>query len=101
QFTPATDGMSIAELVRLGRFPWLGMLGRAGGRDRAAVAAALARTGLAAMAERRVDTLSGGERQRAYVAMLLAQEARCLLLDEPTSALDIAHQTELVDLLAE
>lgn len=101
QFTPATDGMSVAELVRLGRYPWHGMLGRVGPGDRAAVEAALQRTGLVAMAGRRVDTLSGGERQRAYVAMLLAQQAGCLVLDEPTSALDIAHQTELVDLLAD
>lgn len=46
-----------------------------------------------------VDTLSGGERQRVWLAMLVAQDAECLLLDEPTSALDIAHQIEVLSLV--
>ena len=43
--------------------------------------------------------LSGGERQRAWIAMLVAQDSRCLLLDEPTSALDIAHQVDVLALV--
>nr|MBA2815657.1 Iron(3+)-hydroxamate import ATP-binding protein FhuC [Candidatus Pantoea persica] len=46
-----------------------------------------------------MDSLSGGERQRAWLAMLVAQNSRCLLLDEPTSALDIAHQVEVLALI--
>jgi iron complex transport system ATP-binding protein len=46
-----------------------------------------------------VDTLSGGERQRAWLAMMLAQDTRCILLDEPTSALDIANETCVLALL--
>ncbi|MDI5676689.1 ATP-binding cassette domain-containing protein, partial [Salmonella enterica subsp. enterica serovar Anatum] len=48
---------------------------------------------------RLVDSLSGGERQRAWIAMLVAQDSRCLLLDEPTSALDIAHQVDVLALV--
>ncbi|MFS8037021.1 ABC transporter ATP-binding protein [Xanthobacter sp. AM11] len=104
QFTPATDAMSVRELVALGRYPWHGALGRFGAADAAAVEAAIARTGLARLAGRAVDSLSGGERQRAWLAMMLAQlkhgaGPRCLLLDEPTSALDIAHQMELLAIL--
>lgn len=99
QFTPAADGMTVAELARLGRFPWHGPFGRFGAEDAAKVAAALADTGLEALSHRRVDTLSGGERQRAWLAMLLAQDPRCLLLDEPTSALDLAHQVEVLRLV--
>jgi ferric hydroxamate transport system ATP-binding protein len=51
------------------------------------------------MADRLIETLSGGERQRAWIAMLIAQDSRCLLLDEPTSALDIAHQVEVLSLI--
>ncbi|WP_029004557.1 ATP-binding cassette domain-containing protein [Azorhizobium doebereinerae] len=99
QFTPATDGMSVRELVALGRFPWHGTLGRFTAEDAAKVERAIARTDLAALAGRTVDSLSGGERQRAWVALMLAQDPRCLLLDEPTSALDIAHQSEVLDLV--
>jgi iron complex transport system ATP-binding protein len=106
QFTPPTDGMSVRELVALGRYPWHGALGRFGAEDAAAAEAAIRRTGLEALADRGVDGLSGGERQRAWLALTLAQlkggtGGRCLLLDEPTSALDIAHQMELLAIVRE
>ncbi|MGI6246330.1 MAG: ABC transporter ATP-binding protein [Pseudochelatococcus sp.] len=99
QFTPPAEGMTVAELVALGRFPWHGALGRFTARDRAKVEEALADTGLSGFRDRLVDRLSGGERQRVWLAMMLAQDARCLLLDEPTSALDIAHQAEMLALV--
>ncbi|WP_099867405.1 ATP-binding cassette domain-containing protein [Pararhizobium haloflavum] len=99
QFTPAADGMSVRELVELGRFPWHGSLGRFSAADEESVERAIEQTGMAEMAGRLVDSLSGGERQRAWLAMLLAQDAECLLLDEPTSALDIAHQVEVLALI--
>jgi ferric hydroxamate transport system ATP-binding protein len=59
----------------------------------------MALTDVEPFADRLVDTLSGGERQRAWLAMLVAQDAECLLLDEPISALDIAHQVEVLSLV--
>ncbi|WP_156921957.1 ATP-binding cassette domain-containing protein [Azorhizobium doebereinerae] len=99
QQVPTGEGMLVKELVALGRYPWHGALGRFGAADRAKVDEALALTGTDAMADRLVETLSGGERQRAWIAMLIAQDAECLLLDEPTSALDIAHQMEVLTLV--
>jgi len=99
QFTPATDGMTVRELVALGRFPWHGTLGRFGKADHALVDDAIARTELEDFADRPVANMSGGERQRAWIAMMLAQDASCLLLDEPTSALDLAHQASMLSLV--
>ncbi len=91
--------MTIRELVGCGRYPWHGALGRFSDVDKAKVGAAIAATHIETFADRVVGTLSGGERQRAWIAMLIAQDARCLLLDEPTAALDIAHQIEVLSLV--
>ena len=99
QHTPLAPGMLVRELVALGRYPWHGALGRFTNADRDKVAEAMALTDTARYADRFVDTLSGGERQRVWLAMLIAQDAGCLLLDEPTSALDIAHQIEVLSLV--
>ncbi len=99
QRTPPALGLTVRELVRFGRYPWHGALGRFGPRDAEKVDDAMAQTGVAQLADRFVDTLSGGERQRAWIAMLVAQDARWLLLDEPISALDAAHQVEVLRLL--
>ncbi|QZN94713.1 Fe3+-hydroxamate ABC transporter ATP-binding protein FhuC [Symbiopectobacterium purcellii] len=99
QQLPAAEGMTVRELVALGRYPWHGALGRFGSTDREKVENAIAVVGLKPFAHRLVDSLSGGERQRAWLAMTVAQDSRCLLLDEPTSALDIAHQVEVLALI--
>ncbi|MGC8121701.1 ABC transporter ATP-binding protein, partial [Marinobacter sp. VGCF2001] len=99
QHPPGTDGLTVRELVALGRYPWRGPLGRYSDTDQQLIDQAIADTGLGAFEHRSVDTLSGGERQRAWVAMLLAQQTRCLLLDEPISALDVKHQVETLRLV--
>jgi ABC-2 type transport system ATP-binding protein len=50
----------------------------------------LERTGLAALAGRKVDRLSGGELQRVRFALAICPDPRLLILDEPTVGLDAA-----------
>ena len=99
QHPPGTDGLTVRELIALGRYPWRGPLGRYSDADYALIDQAIADTDLKPFEHRSVDTLSGGERQRAWIAMLLAQQTRCLLLDEPISALDVKHQVETLRLV--
>jgi iron complex transport system ATP-binding protein len=99
QHIPEAAGMTVSELVALGRYPWLGVFRSPGPQDEEQVRQAMATTDVSDLAERLVDSLSGGERQRAWLAMLVAQQAHILVLDEPTSALDIRHQVEVLSLL--
>lgn len=99
QQIPPAVGLSVAELVALGRYPWQGVFGPPGKADEDSVRDSMAITSVDSLARRLVDTLSGGERQRAWLAMLVAQQADVLVLDEPTSALDIRHQVEVLALL--
>ena len=100
QSPSSPPGLTVRELVELGRFPHTGLLGRLGAEGTRAVEEALALTDLGDFAERPLDELSGGERQRAWIALALAQGADTLLLDEPTTFLDVRHQFEVLDLVA-
>jgi ABC-type cobalamin/Fe3+-siderophores transport system ATPase subunit len=97
----APDGISVADLVSRGRYPHQRLLRQWSVEDEAAVAGAMAATGVTELADRVVDELSGGQRQRVWLAMVLAQQTPLLLLDEPTTFLDIAHQIEVLDLCAD
>ena len=99
QQLPPAEGMTVRELVAIGRYPWHGALGRFGAADREKVEEAISLVGLKPLAHRLVDSLSGGERQRAWIAMLVAQDSRCLLLDEPTSALDPEITGEVLNVM--
>lgn len=100
QSSIAPDGITVADLVSRGRHPHQGLLRQWSREDERIVAASMAATGVADLAERAVDELSGGQRQRVWTAMVLAQQTPLLLLDEPTTYLDIAHQIEILDLCA-
>ncbi|MBN8637512.1 MAG: ABC transporter ATP-binding protein [Anaerolineae bacterium] len=101
QAPTAPDGLTVHELVAQGRYPHQSWLKQWSAEDEEIVAHALDQTNLTLFADRAVDTLSGGQRQRAWIAMALAQQTDVLLLDEPTTYLDLAHQIDVLDLLAE
>lgn len=96
----APEGLTVRELVAQGRYAHQGLFQRWREADERAARKALEVTGMRELADRPLDTLSGGQSQRGWIAMVLAQETELLLLDEPTTFLDVAHQVEVLDLLA-
>jgi zinc transport system ATP-binding protein len=93
--------LRVREVVAMGRLGLRGPLRRYDAADRAAVAAALARMGLAGIADRAVGLLSGGQLQRTLIARALVGEPEVLLLDEPLASVDAGYREVLVDTLRE
>jgi thiamine transport system ATP-binding protein len=89
--------LDVAANVGLGRSPAL----KLGEEDRAAIADALARTGLSGKEKRLPSELSGGERQRVALARVLVRDRPVLLLDEPFASLDAELRGEMTDLVGE
>ena len=84
-------GITVYELVSLGRHPYTGFFGQLKKRDQAA--------GIAHKANNYVSELSDGERQKAMIAKALAQQCPIILLDEPTAFLDVTSRIETMVLL--
>lgn len=91
---------TVEEVVKLGRYAYSGGPFGSGDRDESAkVVAAMAATGVLDLRGQSVLTLSGGEIQRTFLAQLLAQDPRLLILDEPSNHLDLVYQSQVFDLI--
>jgi iron complex transport system ATP-binding protein len=98
QSSTAPDGITVANLIAHGRYPYQTFMKQWSDADERIVWSAMQLTNTTELSHRLVDELSGGQRQRVWIAMVLAQQTPLLLLDEPTTFLDIAHQIELLEL---
>ncbi|MBN1367519.1 MAG: metal ABC transporter ATP-binding protein [Dehalococcoidales bacterium] len=76
------------DVVRMGRFPLLGLWQRMNRRDDEIVLAAMRTMGIENLVDAPLRLLSGGQQQRTYLAQVLAHQADLLILDEPTAGLD-------------
>jgi iron complex transport system ATP-binding protein len=93
--------ITVRDLVLQGRAPWRSGFLWESGEDVAIAEAAMRACDVGDLADRDATRLSGGERRRAFLARLLAQNARVWLLDEPTADLDPRHRLEFIEVLRE
>lgn len=89
----------VEDVVMMGLYETLGLLGRITGRHRARVRACLEKVGMERFANRQIGQLSGGQQQRVFLARALAQEADLYLLDEPFAGVDAATERAIISVL--
>lgn len=100
-FTESTQagGLTVFELVALGRQPYTGFFGRLSQEDKTLVARAIDKVGITHKMNAYVANLSDGERQKAMIAKALVQQCPLIILDEPTAFLDVVSRIEVMQLL--
>ena len=89
----------VRDVVAMGLYPRLGLLGRFSSGHRARVTECLARVGMEDFADRQIGQLSGGQQQRVFLARALAQDADLYLLDEPFAGVDAATERAIIGVL--
>ena len=92
-------GLSVREVVAMGRHPYTGYFGRLTAEDEQVVDKAMRLTHTEEFANRIFQSLSDGERQKVMIAKALAQETPIILMDEPSAFLDFPSKVELMLML--
>lgn len=89
----------VTDVVMMGLYRDLGLLGFVTGRHRERALECLSRVSMADFAERQIGELSGGQQQRVFLARALVQDADLYLLDEPFAGVDAATEKAIIDVL--
>ncbi len=95
----AIYGMSVMDMVMLGRYPFVNRVWWESEEDEKVVREALRTFGLDHYRRKQVSLLSSGEKQRTLIAKAYVQNPKVMLVDEPTSHLDMKYKLEVMEYL--
>ncbi|MCD7971943.1 MAG: ABC transporter ATP-binding protein [Candidatus Azobacteroides sp.] len=93
------NGLSVRDLISMGRFPYTNWLGNLSEKDKEKIEEAISLIGLEGYEDRSLMKLSDGEKQRVMIAKALVQDTPFIFLDEPTAHLDLNNRIEILSLL--
>ncbi len=93
--------VNVEEVVMMGRYAHLPMIGFPGKADKEIVREAMAKIEITDLADRQIRQLSGGQQQRIFLARALAQESDLFLLDEPFVGVDAKTEKAIFALMQE
>lgn len=82
----------VADVVLMGRSPYLDRYSRVKEKDKQVAWEALCVLGIEHLAPRTYTKLSGGQQQLVLIARCLAQQPKIIIMDEPTASLDFGNQ---------
>ena len=99
QTREAAPSMTVQEVIRLGRAPYRGALGKISADGETVIGSAISRTQIETLLPRPFNGLSGGEQARVLLARALVVGAPALLADEPIAALDPYYQLSMMQML--
>ncbi|MDR1404989.1 MAG: ABC transporter ATP-binding protein [Candidatus Methanoplasma sp.] len=94
-----TFGMSVMDMVMLGRYPYINKIWWEDPEDERIAAEALRTFGIYDLRRKQVSLLSSGERSRALIAKAYVQEPKLMLVDEPTAHLDMKYKLQVMEYL--
>ena len=83
---------SVADVIILGRTPYINTLAVVSERDKMIAFEAIELLGIEDIADQNYTELSGGQQQLVLIARALAQQPSVLVMDEPTASLDYGNQ---------
>ena len=95
----SSKNLSVLELVALGRQPYTNWVGNLTAKDIEVVNAAVEKTNLTDLKNKKCYELSDGQLQKVMIARALAQDTALIILDEPTTHLDMYHKAYVLKLL--